>query len=115
MPTLPASHKPIRAKAREHSEIQRGTAHSRGYTYRWGKARARHLQEQPLCAHCLKADKVTAAREVDHIKPHRGDMTLFWDRDNWQSLCKSCHSRKTATEDSSFASRGRVKKSGSLA
>lgn len=28
---------------------------------------------------------------VDHITPHKGDSTLFWDSGNWQSLCKSCH------------------------
>lgn len=28
---------------------------------------------------------------VDHIKPHNGDMSLFWDSDNWQPLCKWCH------------------------
>lgn len=28
---------------------------------------------------------------VDHIIPHKGDMTLFWDPDNWQSLCFWCH------------------------
>jgi 5-methylcytosine-specific restriction protein A len=38
------------------------------------------------------------ATEVDHIIPHKGDMKLFWDSDNWQGLCKSCHSKKTAKE-----------------
>ena len=38
------------------------------------------------------------AKEVDHIIPHRGDMQLFWDVANWQGLCKSCHSKKTAQE-----------------
>jgi 5-methylcytosine-specific restriction protein A len=34
---------------------------------------------------------------VDHIKDHRGDMTLFWDSaGNWQPLCKPCHGIKTA-------------------
>jgi hypothetical protein len=32
------------------------------------------------------------AKVVDHIVPHRGDMSLFWDRANWQSLCANCHS-----------------------
>ena len=35
--------------------------------------------------------KVKAAEVVDHITPHRGDQQLFWDVDNWQSLCKQCH------------------------
>jgi 5-methylcytosine-specific restriction endonuclease McrA len=29
---------------------------------------------------------------VDHIQPHRGDQRLFWDRRNWQPLCRTCHS-----------------------
>ena len=36
---------------------------------------------------------------LDHIIPHRGDRRLFWDRNNWQALCKSCHDSKTMTED----------------
>lgn len=39
---------------------------------------------------------------VDHIIPHKGDKQLFWDRDNWQPLCKKHHDRKTATEDGGF-------------
>ena len=40
---------------------------------------------------------------VDHIEPHRDDQLLFWDRDNFQSLCASCHSLKSKYE--SFAVR----------
>ncbi|KAE8545359.1 hypothetical protein F6453_2331 [Marinobacter nauticus] len=29
-------------------------------------------------------------------------MKLFWDDSNWQALCHSCHSEKTASEDSGF-------------
>lgn len=39
----------------------------------------------------LKLGRYVAATVVDHIVPHRGDMKLFWDRDNWQALCKACH------------------------
>ncbi|TIL42278.1 MAG: HNH endonuclease, partial [Mesorhizobium sp.] len=32
---------------------------------------------------------------VDHIKPHRGDKRLFWDRANWQPMAMSpCHSSR---------------------
>lgn len=34
---------------------------------------------------------MVAASVVDHKIAHRGDMTLFWDKANWQSLCKPCH------------------------
>jgi 5-methylcytosine-specific restriction endonuclease McrA len=40
---------------------------------------------------CKKQGRVTAAQVVDHITPHKMDMVLFWDTDNWQSLCKRCH------------------------
>ncbi|WP_317617964.1 HNH endonuclease [Rhodobacter capsulatus] len=33
------------------------------------------------------------ASVVDHITPHRGNKALFWDRYNWQALCKPCHDR----------------------
>ncbi|MGN8738508.1 HNH endonuclease signature motif containing protein [Bilifractor sp. HCP3S3_D3] len=40
------------------------------------------------------------ATVVDHIVPHRGDPKLFWDRSNWQALCKRCHDKKTRKYDS---------------
>ncbi len=45
---------------------------------------------------------MTAATDVDHIQPHRGDMTLFWDSSNWQPLCHRHHAQKTAREDGGF-------------
>ena len=71
----------------------RGSAASRGYGSRWQKARATYLTSHPLCVMCRKLGKVTAASVVDHIKPHRGDQSLFWNKENWQALCKPCHDR----------------------
>lgn len=28
---------------------------------------------------------------VDHKRPHRGNVALFWDEENLQALCKKCH------------------------
>lgn len=71
------------------------------YNHRWRKARDSYLLRNPLCVHCLKEKRATAENlEVDHVIPHRGDMELFWDESNWQTLCKSHHSIKTATVDS---------------
>lgn len=39
----------------------------------------------------MKRGQVVAATIVDHVIPHRGDQQLFWDKSNWQSLCKHCH------------------------
>ncbi|WP_312032689.1 HNH endonuclease [Sinorhizobium psoraleae] len=46
---------------------------------------------EPLCRFCLEVEDVTAADTVDHITPHRGQLDLFFDPSNLQSLCKSCH------------------------
>lgn len=72
------------------------------YGTQWKKARELFLKAFPLCAECQLIGRVRLAKVVDHIKAHDGDLELFWDRDNWRSLCISCHSRKTAREDGSF-------------
>jgi len=79
-------------------DSSRGTAAQRGYGAKWRRARAGYLSQYPICVRC--GDIATV---VDHITPHRGNMQLFWDPTNWQPLCKTCHDRKTATEDSNFA------------
>lgn len=97
-------------------DARRGSAHKRGYGRKWQKARADYLAEHPLCVECARNNIVTAATEVDHIIPHKlkdaldsGNATLieqaqhlFWNRKNWQGLCKPDHSRKTAREDGGF-------------
>lgn len=34
------------------------------------------------------------AAVCDHIVPHRGDLALFWDENNLQSVCKEWHDRE---------------------
>jgi 5-methylcytosine-specific restriction protein A len=81
---------------------RRGNSYQRGYTGKWAKARAQHLHAHPLCVHCFSKNLITPATELDHIVPHKGNMSLFWDVSNWQGLCKKCHSTKTAKEDGGF-------------
>ena len=77
------------------SDVLRGDANKRGYNAEWRKARLAFLKHNPLCAKCLSEGRYIPATVVDHIIPHRGDKKLFWDKDNWQPLCKSCHDKKT--------------------
>ncbi len=71
------------------------------YNYRWQKERKAFLVANPLCAVHKKRGKVVAAEVVDHVIPHRGNLDLFWDKSNWQPLCKFCHdSHKQAIEKS---------------
>lgn len=83
----------------------RQSAARRGYGRRWRAASKAFLLEHPLCAECARRGETTLAAVVDHVLPHRGDPELFWDRANWQPLCKACHDRKTARE-SGWTARG---------
>lgn len=85
-------HKPLHPE-----EVRSATA--RGYGRAWQKASKQFLEAHPLCVRCMAEGRYTKATVVDHIVPHRGDRKLFWDRSNWQALCKPCHDRKTRTED----------------
>jgi 5-methylcytosine-specific restriction protein A len=46
---------------------------------------------------CVKCD-ARGKLEVDHIKPLRTNMELAFDLANLQSMCPSCHSKKTRIE-----------------
>lgn len=84
---------------------RRGSSTQRGYGYRWQLAREWHLREHPFCCMCSTHERPVPATVVDHIDPPRlgeakesGDplrikaaWKLFWQRANWQSLCKTCH------------------------
>lgn len=61
-------------------------------TPRWRKARKAFLARNPLCVLCARMGRDVPATVVDHIKPHKGDYDRFWNQDNWQALCASCHS-----------------------
>jgi 5-methylcytosine-specific restriction protein A len=84
----------------------RASSTKRGYGYKWQKARAGYLARHPLCAQCERDGRIGVATDLDHIIPHKGDMQLFWDRANWQGLCKPHHSAKTAREDGGFGNSG---------
>jgi 5-methylcytosine-specific restriction protein A len=70
---------------------RRGTRQSRGYTNAWLAAAEDFKKRHPLCRLCEEAGRVSPAQCVDHTVPHEGNSLLFWDEDNWQSLCNPCH------------------------
>lgn len=85
----------------------RGSPSARGYDARWRARRARFLRRYPFCgdrpggvppvmSRCREQGLVTAATQVDHVVPHRGNRALFDDEQhNWQSLCATCGARKS--------------------
>jgi 5-methylcytosine-specific restriction enzyme A len=58
---------------------------------RWKAIRLYRLGIEPLCRLCNAAGKLTPACVVDHIIPHKGNVELFFDLENTQSLCRTCH------------------------
>lgn len=88
-------------------QASRPTAAARGYGREWQRESKAFLALNPWCRICEEERGLkTKADLVDHIKPHRGDMGLFWERNNWQPLCRPCHDRKSAKQDGWFGNRG---------
>ena len=81
------------AERKARFDKNRPNSSQRGYTSAWEKARAAFLARHPYCR-CG-----ALATVVDHIKPHRGDRELFWDKSNWQPLCTPCHSGAKQREE----------------
>jgi len=70
-------------------------------TSQWSNLRKLVLGRDPICCWnehgeaCIKPSTI-----VDHIRPHRGDRSLWADLNNLQGLCAHHHGVKTAREDS---------------
>ena len=77
---------------------QRESRHARGYGTAWEKLRKQALaRDKGLCQPCLRAERVTAAHAVDHIKQKAAGGTD--DLENLQSICRACHLDKTLTDN----------------
>lgn len=69
------------------------------YDRRWAAASRAYLSEHTSCAMCERRGALRRSEVTDHIVPHRGDLELFWRRENWQPLCKRCHDGRKAAEE----------------
>ncbi|MCM5691435.1 HNH endonuclease [Sinorhizobium meliloti] len=86
------------AKARKAaSDAARPPPSTRGYDGAWREARAKHLARFPDCLECGEH-----ATLVDHVVSIRKAPHRRLDPTNFQSMCPSCHGRKTAAVDGSF-------------
>lgn len=79
-------------------ERRRDERHQALYTHAWSDAATRYRIDNPLCVYCAFEGLAVPATDTDHIRPHCGNETLFWDATNWQALCAECHSRKSWRE-----------------
>jgi 5-methylcytosine-specific restriction endonuclease McrA len=64
---------------------------------RWRKLRLMILNDSPLCIHCEKDRLITPATVCDHIIPIN-EGGLVWNESNIQTLCSTCHNKKSAYE-----------------
>jgi len=74
----------------------RPNANDRGYDVDWQRCRAAHIAREPTCRHCG-----ALADEVDHIVPLSAGGSKL-DDSNLQSLCRSCHRKKTLADQSKY-------------
>lgn len=59
---------------------------------RWRRIRAATFaRDLYTCRLCGKLEGDTSKLVADHIKPHRGNETLFWDEANVWTICAPCH------------------------
>jgi HNH endonuclease/AAA domain len=86
------------AHAKKESNFSRTLSrHERGYGSAWEKLRLVALQRDAgLCQPCQVSGRLTLANIVDHIKPKAEGGND--DLDNLQTICRSCHTNKTALE-----------------
>lgn len=64
----------------------------------WINIRKHKLSLNPFCELCSEKNKPKFATEIDHIEPIEESPEKALLLDNLQSLCKSCHSKKTYEE-----------------
>lgn len=100
-----AKHAHIPSEYQKQKDKLRGNANERGYSSQWRKARLGYLAKHPLCVICQDNGRIVAGNVVDHVIPHKGEKSLFWDSANWQTLCKPCHDRKTAKDNGGFGNK----------
>lgn len=64
-------------------------------TAQWQRLRLDKLAVEPLCRVCREAGRLVEAQHVDHKRPISDGGDPFPGLDGLDSLCASCHSRKT--------------------
>ncbi len=97
---MPTIKKSVRRPWQPERKVQSGRIHSNTKFYQstqWRKLRAVQLDRQPTCQECEKRGVSILAKVVDHILPiNQGGEPLSLD--NLQSLCHTCHNRKSGRE-----------------
>ena len=63
----------------------------------WKMTRKFYIKQHPLCEQCKRNKTIKGGDCVDHIKPITTGGAMV-DFSNLQTLCNSCHAKKSANE-----------------
>lgn len=74
-------------------------------TTRWRELRRKILERDGNV--CRRCGASVSRLQVDHIVNHNGNEDLFYDENNLQVLCPTCHAEKCYRESSEKASKRR--------
>lgn len=86
---------PRLAQAREHDRWRSQQPYRQLYALpAWKRLHDFIMSRDPICKICNRERSTVA----DHIKDHKGNTNLFFDRNNLRGLCKPCHDKKTGEE-----------------
>jgi 5-methylcytosine-specific restriction endonuclease McrA len=64
---------------------------------RWRNLRNMYYKYNPLCVECKRNNIVKEGKVIDHLIPV-SEGGAFYDWKNLNTLCTSCHAKKTARE-----------------
>ncbi len=80
------------------------TTYAHLYDRQWRNESKKFLRGHPWCecAECREGPYRRKADCVDHIKAHRGDVNLFWDKSNWMAMNVRCNASKSVREEGGF-------------
>ena len=98
MPKIPKSKRPFWTKAAKTKQPPKKSRNQDFYnSTEWRKLRAKKFSMTPLCEACEKLGLVVVGTQIDHIQSiSTGGAPLCLS--NLQTLCYSCHGRKSAKE-----------------
>lgn len=92
------SHISIMAKRPDYRSEEAKAYRHLYWTQRWRKKAKAQREEEPLCRRCAARGLIVPATVANHIIPHRGDLTLFWEGE-LESTCAPCHDGVIAFEE----------------
>lgn len=79
--------------------VKEKQAVSVSYDYEWREFSKEYRVSNPFCVECLKLGNYNAKNtHVDHIVPLEKAPERKYDDSNLQTLCRSCHGKKTFKE-----------------